>query len=461
MESTQLQMDHVDRLLQLSRDGFAYDPTHHSAMLREITNHANKHLPDTLERTSSGSLPHRDSTPASSAPDARDSADRAPSAELEPVAETIQPAHTTHLIKAAAVATADPNPGKQNSLDSQLLVPARDALKQHDQPAHRIQSAAAQAHQSAPISQPSMGSRVDTSGHSSGSDSHLSEGSAEATAAAAAQLLGFSRPNGQAAEQPKSQVSKPSPILHTGQPRKQRAAQSQQIEVAQLAGSAPSLIAAPVIPPEVQCHDGFRGYQPPLSADPDNIAAWDTPRLEQLPMKLPEPRFNAHLASAALNFADPAGKADLAVPAYDSLHAAQARGSDSVVIEDSADGLWPAHVMVVCNSNVGKFLLVKQTMVCTCKLCQTKAAKMEVPFVDMTPTEFERHSGEKRQSTLRVGLSHQSIPASTMRQFCSLTAQCRMCSINVCCRSLSVCACYVCGDAARQSALNPLQFRSC
>ena len=133
-----------------------------------------------------------------------------------------------------------------------------------------------------------------------------------------------------------------------------------------------------------------RAFQPPLSADPDNIAAWDTPRLEQLPVKLPEPWSTAHVGAAALDSADPACKAG---SAYDSPRAAQARGSDGVVVEESADGTWPAHVMVVCNSNVGKFLLVKQTMVCTCKLCQNKAAKMGVPFVDMTPTEFERHSG--------------------------------------------------------------------
>ena len=65
-----------------------------------------------------------------------------------------------------------------------------------------------------------------------------------------------------------------------------------------------------------------------------------------------------------------------------------------MIVEDSADGHWPAHVLVQCNGNQGKFLLAKQSMVCTCKLCQNKAAKLGVPFVDMTPTEFERHSGE-------------------------------------------------------------------
>lgn len=151
--------------------------------------------------------------------------------------------------------------------------------------------------------------------------------------------------------------------------------------------------AAVVKPQRSRPFEAVRAFQPPLSADPENSAAWDTPRLEQLPVKLPEPRAIAHVGPAALTSADPACNTG---PAYDSPRAAQARGSEGVVIEESADGAWPAHVMVVCNSNVGKFLLVKQTMVCTCKLCQNKAAKMGVPFVDMTPTEFERHSGDSR-----------------------------------------------------------------
>ena len=148
-----------------------------------------------------------------------------------------------------------------------------------------------------------------------------------------------------------------------------------------------------------QLLDGWRllpGQQPPLAALPDDIAAWDTPRLEQMPGRLPEPRFNSHLLHSASKAAAPALKADAASSAYDSPRVAQSKGGESDVVEESADGKWPAHVLVQCNGNQGKFLLNKQSMVCTCKLCQTKAAKLGLTFVDMTPTEFERHSGTQQ-----------------------------------------------------------------
>ena len=65
----------------------------------------------------------------------------------------------------------------------------------------------------------------------------------------------------------------------------------------------------------------------------------------------------------------------------------------AVVVEPVTDGDWPAHITVQCNGNVGKFMLGKQSMVCMCKVCQAKAAKANLPYSEMTPTEFERHSG--------------------------------------------------------------------
>ena len=137
------------------------------------------------------------------------------------------------------------------------------------------------------------------------------------------------------------------------------------------------------------------GQQPPLAALPDDIAAWDTPRLEQMPGRLPEPRFNTHLLHSGSKAAALELKADTVSSAYDSPRAGQPKSGEGTIVEESADGKWPAHVLVQCNGNQGKFLLNKQSMVCTCKLCQTKAAKMGLTFIDMTPTEFERHSGEQ------------------------------------------------------------------
>ena len=112
-----------------------------------------------------------------------------------------------------------------------------------------------------------------------------------------------------------------------------------------------------------------------------------------MPGRLPEPRFNSHLLLSGQKAASSARTADHADSAGDSPRVVPPKGGEAVIVEDSADGQWPAHVLVQCNGNQGKFLLVKQSMVCTCKLCQNKAAKLGVPFVDMTPTEFERHSG--------------------------------------------------------------------
>ncbi|KAL0049732.1 hypothetical protein WJX82_008757 [Trebouxia sp. C0006] len=167
-----------------------------------------------------------------------------------------------------------------------------------------------------------------------------------------------------------------------------------------------------------QLLNGWRllpGQQPPLAALPDDIAAWDTPRLEQMPGRLPEPRFNSHLLHSASKAAVPALKAEAASSAYDSPRVAQSKGGEGGVVEESADGKWPAHVLVQCNGNQGKFLLNKQSMVCTCKLCQTKAAKLGLTFVDMTPTEFERHSGmaasKKWKYTVRI--QHDGRPIGT------------------------------------------------
>ena len=65
----------------------------------------------------------------------------------------------------------------------------------------------------------------------------------------------------------------------------------------------------------------------------------------------------------------------------------------ALVIEPAVEGDWPAHIVVQCNGNMGKFMLGKQSMVCMCKLCQAKAVKADLPYTEMTPTEFERHSG--------------------------------------------------------------------
>lgn len=79
-------------------------------------------------------------------------------------------------------------------------------------------------------------------------------------------------------------------------------------------------------------------------------------------------------------------------PSFNKLYNPKPQGAPPIV-EPMAEGDWPAHIVVQCNGNLGKFMLGKQSMVCMCKLCQAKAAKADLPYTEMTPTEFERHSG--------------------------------------------------------------------
>ena len=396
MDSSHIGVEHPNQAMQLNRETSAHDSALHSAMLREITNHSSKHLHHQLERSSSGSLLHRESNSTASVPDARDSVDRATGSDREPSPHSHQQADNTNLVKAALAATAEQDNAKHQQPEIQPSASAVGMPKEASSPGSHAQTAAVPVSRKALDRQAQTESALDLPAISSDSESLPAE--ADEAAAAAAHLLGSLRRSNTASEQPALRAEQPSG--HAPQmdwPNSRSTMQVQHNGDAQLSTAVPAVAAASGRPQAVNPYEACRGYQPPLSADPDNIAAWDTPRLEQLPLKLPEPRFNAYVGTAATNPADPACKADLAASAYDSPRAAQATGGEGVVIEDSADGRWPAHVMVVCNSNVGKFLLVKQTMVCTCKLCQTKAAKMGVPFVDMTPTEFERHSGQHKK----------------------------------------------------------------
>ena len=306
-----------------------------------------------------------------------DSADRFPGPQ-EPFIEV----NIAELRKVAAKA-AKQDCGKRRQPDGQRQAPLPDSVPQRTKPSPHILSLPVQAGHHAHAKHAQTSTTIqDPAKHSSGNELQPA-GDCDISAASAAQLVGMHRRATTDSDQKAPRAKQPNSMsaahLHRDGDAKPEA--------------GPVTTAALVKPQGLHPYEASRAFQPPLSADPDNLAAWDTPRLEQLPVKLPEPRTMAHPGAAALDSADPACKAG---SAYDSPRAAQARGGEGMVVEESADGTWPAHVVVVCNSNVGKFLLVKQTMVCTCKLCQNKAAKLGVPFVDMTPTEFERHSGSHR-----------------------------------------------------------------
>ena len=450
METSQAQ--HGDRL-QPNRDEAANAP---ALTLREITNRGSKHLHDQLERAGSGSLQRRDSNSAAPGPDAHDSAGRDPVPQQEPPghhelnvadlnkaaaaeqnpgkhgqihgepqaplpdsvpqrpkpsppsksaasspdahdsADRLPPCHDPFIVvnfaelrKIEASQKAKQDSGKHLRSDGPRQSPLPASRPQRTKPSPQALSLPVQAGHHAHAKHAQTSATVQgPAGHSSRNELHPAWDRNTAAAPAATQLVGMHRQAATGSDQKAEQHNSSLAALSKLSNSRSAAHLHCNGDVKPDAGAGAA--AAVVRPLGPRPYVANRAFQPPLSADPDNIAAWDTPRLEQLPAKLPEPRSTAHLGAAALDCADPACKAG---SAYDSPRAAQARGGEGVVVEESADGTWPAHVMVVCNSNVGKFLLVKQTMVCTCKLCQNKAAKMGVPFVDMTPTEFERHSG--------------------------------------------------------------------
>ena len=319
-----------------------------------------------------------------------DSANRGPVALKDPSPFIVLNIPELRKQEAAAAAAAERDSGKHCQPHGQQQAPLPALVPQHTKPSPHVLSLPVQAghHAHAASRHQASTTAQDPSRHSSRNESYPAGDGNTAAAAAAVHLVGMHRRATTDADQKVEQTNSHAP--RSKQPNSMSAAYLHRSQGAEPDAGAVTAAAALVEPKGSHPYEANRAFQPPLSADPDNIAAWDTPRLEQLPVKLPEPRSTAHPGASALNSADPACKAG---SAYDSPRAAQARGGVGVVVEESADGTWPAHVMVVCNSNVGKFLLVKQTMVCTCKLCQNKAAKMGVPFVDMTPTEFERHSG--------------------------------------------------------------------
>ena len=51
-------------------------------------------------------------------------------------------------------------------------------------------------------------------------------------------------------------------------------------------------------------------------------------------------------------------------------------------------------VPVICNGNKGVFLVGRQVIVCLCNECEARAKSAGVPEMELSPTDFERHSGK-------------------------------------------------------------------
>ena len=51
-------------------------------------------------------------------------------------------------------------------------------------------------------------------------------------------------------------------------------------------------------------------------------------------------------------------------------------------------------IPIVCNGNRGFYLVHSSTCICCCVACNERAKRADLPCIQISPTEFERHSGK-------------------------------------------------------------------
>ena len=70
---------------------------------------------------------------------------------------------------------------------------------------------------------------------------------------------------------------------------------------------------------------------------------------------------------------------------------AQAAGTSRML--DRGQRVELTRVPVICNGNRGVFVVERQVIVCLCRSCVSRAAMDGLPEMELSPTDFERHSG--------------------------------------------------------------------
>lgn len=53
----------------------------------------------------------------------------------------------------------------------------------------------------------------------------------------------------------------------------------------------------------------------------------------------------------------------------------------------------PERLPVICNGNQGIFIVERHVMVCLCTQCKNRAQDLGKAELELSPTDFERHSG--------------------------------------------------------------------
>ena len=77
-------------------------------------------------------------------------------------------------------------------------------------------------------------------------------------------------------------------------------------------------------------------------------------------------------------------------------------------------------IPIVCNGNRGYYLVHSSTCICCCVACMERAKRADLPCIQISPTEFERHSG----TAASPAGHHRITPKTKFRQISSLSVMC-------------------------------------
>ena len=106
-------------------------------------------------------------------------------------------------------------------------------------------------------------------------------------------------------------------------------------------------------------------------------------------------------------------------------------------------------IPIVCNGNRGFYLVHSSTCICCCVACNERAKRADLPCIQISPTEFERHSGKPTKPltdlmNITVSASrHDSMRVMIPEGMCAFLEDPRLCclpqaSVGKCSERVSV-----------------------
>ena len=74
---------------------------------------------------------------------------------------------------------------------------------------------------------------------------------------------------------------------------------------------------------------------------------------------------------------------------------------------------YPKRKAVICNGNKGVYIVDRQVICCLCDQCSAEAKSRGLEELELSPTDFERHSGVQSGQNLFVLSLHSILPETT------------------------------------------------